>query len=236
MTWEELLQLSATLLNDSSQDEYTNAVLLPFLNMTLGELQETYQLNNIPITNETSDVIEMDSGDDTVGFPPTPPIAGTPYLPSNLVEIQRLWQSKRDQNTWTPVTKRDYLTQDELSANTEVGYFGVWAWMNEEIRVLPANVDLDLKLDYIQSLFTFLEAADLIDDITVVNISSVVQYRTAGLAAEFIMENPSRANSLNMNASSALDRTLGISTKGRQSIMTRRRPFRAAYKRRGVLI
>lgn len=236
MTWEELLQLSATLLNDSSQEEYTNAVLLPFLNMTLSELQEVFELNNIPITNETSPVIEVDAGVSSIGFPPDPPVVGTPYLPSNLVEIQRLWQSNRGQNTWTPLTKRDYLTADELSNNTEVGYFSVWAWMNQEIRLLPANIDLDLKIDLIQSMFTFLEAADLTNDITVVNISSVVQYRVAGLAAEFITENPARANALNANASAALDRTLGISTKGRQSIMTRRRPFRASWKRRGILI
>lgn len=231
MTWAELLDNSAALLNDAAQEEYTDAVLLPFLNMTLFELQEVYELNNIPATNETSAKLDVPALTTAIAYSAT-----TPVLPPDLVEIQRLWCSPDGRNLWLPVTKRDYLTQDEVASGSTLQFFSVWAWMNNEIRLLPSTVPLDIKLDYIQYLFTPLLIGGIGATITLANISSTVQYRVAGLAAEFINENPGRANSLNMNASNALDRTLGISTKGRQSIMTRRRPFRAAYKRRGVLI
>lgn len=232
MTWAELLLNSATLMNDSSQRKYTNTVLLPFLNMALLELEETFELNNVPKTNETSAVINVPAGDTTIAFGASP----DPELPADLVEIQRLWQSQEGQNNWVPVVRKDFLTQDQLSNNTEVGYFSVWAWINQEIRLLAANVDLDIKLDYIKSIFLTLESGDLSDDLTVINSSSTLQYRVAALAAEFIAENPTRAASLNANAEIALNRSLGISTKGRQSIVTRRQPFRASWKRRGILV
>lgn len=236
MTWAELLQLSASLMNDPAQSEYTNAKLLPFLNMARNELQEVFELNEIPVTHETSEIINVLEGETAITFAPDPPIVGVDYLPSDLVEINRLWMSQEGQNNWVPITKKEYLTQDELSNNSEVSYFLVWAWMNQEIRLLPANVDLDVKIDYIKYLFAILEEADLSDDITLINVATTLQYRVAALAAEFLAENITRANSLNANASSALDRSLGISTKGKQSIMTRRRPFRASWKRRGILV
>lgn len=236
MTWAELLQLSATLLNDSAQEEYDNVVLLPFLNMARNELQEVFELNEIPVVHETSAVINVPSGQAAVVFAPDPPIVGVDYLPSDLIEINRLWMSQEGQGNWVPVTKREYLTQDELNNNSEVGYFTVWAWMNQEVRLLSANADLDIKLDYIKYLFALLEEGDLDDDILLINVITTLQYRIAALAAEFIMENEGRAASLNANASSALDRSIGISTKGKQSIMTRRRPFRASWKHRGILV
>lgn len=236
MTYEELLTQTRALLNDQDNQVSTNAVLLPYLNLALSETQELFAQNNVPVTNETSAVIEVPDGTSVIGFPPDPIVVGTPYLPSDLIEIQRLFYSNSGQDNWFPVAKRDFLTADTLGNNTQVSYFAVWAWMNDEIRLLAANTDLDIKLDYIQKLFTVLDVGDLDDDLTVLNVSTWLSFRIAALSAEFIDENPSRAQSLNIQALAAMDRSLGISTKGRQAIMTRRRPFRAAWKMRGRLL
>jgi hypothetical protein len=66
-----------------------------------------------------------------------------------------------------------------------------------------------------------------------VNAKTALSFRVAGLASEFIGENPTRAESLNSNASNALERALNINIKSEQSIVTRRRPFRSGYVRRG---
>jgi len=52
------------------------------------------------------------------------------------------------------------------------------------------------------------------------------------LMASNIAENPTRAQELNGDAIRSIDRALGITIKGRQSQVTRRRPFRAGYKSR----
>ena len=225
MTYEEILTLSATLLNDTERAVYTNTVMLPFLNIARMELEEIFELNSIPVTNETSAVITVPIGVTKVGF------ATTPALPANLVEIQQLFESTFGQNTFIPMTKREYLTPYELG-NAQISFFRVWSWMNQEIRIFPAIVKIDLKIDYIRYLFYFLILADLTDTNITKNTSSFLQYRVASLCAEFIMHDSPRADALNRNAGSALERSLGISVKGMQGITTRRRPFRAGFKNR----
>lgn len=232
MTYEEVLDLSRASLNDVGVGVYDNTVLLPYLNMSLMELQELFEQSNVPVTFKTSATINVPAGSfgiTEIGF------STSPALPEDLIEIQEVWQSQEGQNNWVPVQRKNYLTQDILS-NTQISYIAVWAWIDQKLCVLTPNTDNDLKLDYIKYLFPQLTVDDLSDDLTVLNAASFLQYRTAALAAANVMEDAERANGLNTNASLALDRVLSISAKGQQGIYIRRRPFRAAYKRRGILV
>lgn len=236
MTYEEILNGSRAALNDQDGEVFTNGFLLAYLNMALSELQEIFELNSIPVTQKTSTVIDVPSGNTEVTFAPTPPIVGVDYLPSDLVEINQLWESADGQNKWVPVTKKDYLTRDILPGAATLNCFGVWAWQDQAIQLLACIQDRDLKLDYIKSLFLTLVLGDLDEDNTILNTDLFLQFRTAGLAAEFVDENDARAAKNNNYAAISLERSLGISTKGKQSIIYRRRPFRTSFKRRGVLI
>lgn len=236
MTYDDLLIASAALMNDSDQAQYTSARQLPYLNLALSELQEIFQQNNIPVTQKSSAVINVPAGNTEVTFAPDPPIVGVDYLPDDLVEINELFSSQEGQENWVPVTKKEYLTDQIIPAGGEISFINVWAWLDQKIQFLACNQDNDLMLDYIKTLFPVIDVSTLADTLTVINSATFLQYRTAALCAEFMAENPSRAASLNGNALLALDRTLGISTKGKQSIVYRRKPFRAAFKRRGILI
>jgi hypothetical protein len=106
-------------------------------------------------------------------------------------------------------------------------------WESQAIKFLNCNRDNDIKIDYIKELFT-----PLVDEtslINVINASTFLEYRTAALCAEFIERNQASANSLNVYAVIAMDRATGIGVKGKQTILTRRRPFRAAFKKRGFM-
>jgi hypothetical protein len=118
-------------------------------------------------------------------------------------------------------------------AGVETPQFGFFVWQSQEIRFLPASQDNQIKIDYIRTLFSTVTASS--DEIAIVNAASFLEYRTAGLVAEFIAENQSRAQSLNSDSSLALDRVVGIGTKGRQAINIRHRPFRSGYKRRSYM-
>jgi len=228
-TWTGMLGRSSALLNDQDRATYTDVVLLPYLNITLSELQELFELNNIPVTNETSAVIAVPAGTSIIGF------TTVPSLPVNLIEIQQLFESQTGQNVWTPVTKREFLTASILGA-TPISMFGIWAWIDQEITLRAAVNAVDLKLNYIKSLFVELTSSMLGQQNTILNTDSFIQYRVAGLAAEFIDENVTRADKLNGFAVMGLERSLGISIKGKQSIAVRRRPFRAAFKRRRTMV
>lgn len=236
MTYDGVIEASGALLNDPELEEYTYAVQYPYLNIALSELQEIFELNGIPVTQKSSSVINVPSGITEVTFEPDIPVPGTDYLPEDLVEINEVFESPEDQANWTHVTRKDYLTADIIAGNTETSYFRVWAWQDQAIKLLAANQDNDLMLNYIKSIFPVIDADNSFEEVTILNTTSFLIYRNAGLCAEYLAENPTRAQTLNQNASMALDRTLGISTKGKQAIIYRRRPFRAAWKRRGIVI
>jgi hypothetical protein len=219
---------AAALQNDPLKTQYTYTKQLPFLNMALGELEEIFEQNEIPVTTERSVIITVPAGTTVIGFAPVPPIALTPYLPDNLIEILRLWERTGSGIPYTPVTKTDTLDME----NTPTNQFNIYVWESQEIRLLAASVAIELKLEYIKSLFVpFTDVAGA-EEVAIINAKSFLQFRTGGLLAEFLGENTTRANALNSNASLAIDRATGIPTKGKQDMMTRRRPFRAGFKRR----
>ena len=234
MTYDDVLTISAALNNDASKSEYTNAAQFPYLNVALSELQEIFELNGIPSTQTSSPIMNVPAGTTAITFTPEPPIVGVDYLPDNLIEINELFSSPEGQNNWARITKKDYLTSDFSSA--ELSFINVWAWQEQEIRFLACNQNNDIKADIIVSLFPIIDEDNVDDNLTILNSATFLNYRTGALCAEYLAENPSRAASLNSNASLAIDRTLGINTKGKQSIIYRRRPFRAAFKRKGLMI
>jgi hypothetical protein len=224
MTYDEILARAAVLNNDSTQSQYTDAVLLPYLNTSLRELEEIFELNQMPVTSKTSATIAVPANTEKIGFDTVP------TLPSDLIEIETLYESATDQDQWVPVVKRNYLTSSVLGS-VQLTTFGIWAWMNGAINVRAAINAIDIKMDYICSLFGELTISQINQDNKVLSTNTFLMYRTAALSAEYIGENPTRATSLNENAGSSLGRVVGIGTKGKQSITIRRRPFRLAFKR-----
>lgn len=226
-TYAQVLSDAAALLNDVSRQEFTDAVLLPYLNMSMRELEEIYELNNIPSTNETSAKLDVPANTVAIAF-----TGGPPVLPADLIEIRRLWCSQDGSNKWIPVDKREYLTQDSLPGSSTSQFFSVWAWMEQEIRLIASSVALDLKIDYIKYLFARLAIGDITGNVSVLNGHNTLMYRTAGLAAEFVAENKTRADQLNAFAVTSLNVNLGISTKAKQGMVFRRRPFRFSWRQR----
>lgn len=220
---------AAALMNDALKTVYTYTAQMPYLNMALEELEEHFQLNNVPVTNQTDAFITVTAGTneilpfDGLGSGPAP------NYPQDLVEIQRIYERLAGTtNPFIPLVKRDFLPHalDDLPTESLM----VWAWEGQKIKFLGATTDREIKLDYIKTLFP--EVTNQAAVLGVINARSFLQYRTAALCTQFIGENASRAEDLNNFAMLALDRVTGIGTKARQSINTRRRPFMASYKRR----
>lgn len=224
----EIIDMVASLQNDTAKSTYTDVACLPYLNMALSELQEVFEHNNVPITNEVSATLVIPAGTTRIAFAGT-----TPVLPSNLIDIQQVWESLTGQTNWIPMTRKEFIPHYE--EGVELTSFNIWAWIDEEIK-LPSLVSInDLKIDYIKKLFVLpILIADVGVDLPVLNSKMFLGYKTAALCSFFIGENETRAGVLNNEADVALNRTLGISSKGRQAITTRRRPFRSGYKRRGI--
>ena len=226
----EIIQTVASLMNDTAQQEYTSAACLPYLNMALRRLQEKFELNDVPVTKVVSAVINISAGSPgitEIGFNTAPP------LPSNLIEINQIWESPENTNQWTPLTKRDFIPH-YLENDVQISQFLIWAWNEQKIQLITADADNDIKLDYIKYLFAKLTIIDINTNIDILNVESYLQFKTAAYCAMFIGEDSVRAGALDKEAEDAINDSLGISTKGAQSIMSRRRPFRAAFKARTI--
>ena len=223
ITAGEVMRTAASLMNDTARSVYTYAIQLPYLDMALKDLRKLMELNNSPVTNDESAIINIDAGVTSVGFGLV-----DPHLPDDLIEIQGLWESGEGTDNWVPVDKKEFIPRYYEGVTTN--QFSIWAWRENRIYFPAANADIDLKLDYIKTLFSAVVDENSI--LGVINSDSYLYFRTAALLAEFIGENKTRADSLNVQAMLAWDVLSGIDNKGKQAIVTRRRPFRASYKAR----
>jgi hypothetical protein len=221
-----IIASTAALMNDTVQSVYTNAAVLPYFNIALKEMKEVFAQNNVPITNETTTIIEVPAGTTAI-------IRGATVndYPTDLIEIQRLWESTSGLDKFSPMTRKDFLASQQGTINQFVN----WAWMGGEIRLPEANQDNDLKIDYVRDIVPLpLAIGDVDTDYPVLDrAETFLIYKTASICSMFIGENESRAGALGSEAVMAMDRALGTSHKGRQAVTTRHRPFRAGWKSRG---
>lgn len=218
--------MTASLMNDTGQSIYTDAAVLPYFNMAVEKMLQVLEKHNISVTNEVSAILTVPASTTAVGF------ATSPALPADLIEIQQLWESPTGQNNWTPMVRREFLPHYVEGILTNQFLF--FAWMAQEIRLPAANAINDLKVDYIAKIIdTPIALADIGDELSVINCKNYLGFYTAGLCAQFIGENETRAQVLFSFAADAENDLIGISIKGAQSIVTRHRPFRSAYKLRG---
>lgn len=225
LTVTSILDRVATLMNDTAKTQYTHVATIPYLNIAFDELQEHFELHNIPDTNQSSVPITVNVGTTVIN----PIFDQPPNYPSDLVEIQQLWERlSGSTDPFIRMTQREYLdhTLDDLPSESLIW----WTWQDHRIKFIGALTNRQVKIDYIKTLFP--NDLTINDSIDVINAKSFLSYRTAGLCSQFIGENVTRAKELNEFAGMALDRVTGIGVKSKQSINTRRRPFMAAYRSR----
>lgn len=222
-----IISQAAALMNDSVQSVYTNEACLPYLNMAMRQLQEIFQLNNVPVTDHTSAAITVPSGTSLIKFKD-----GPPQLPSDLLTIETLWESPVGEENWIPMSLKNFLPH--YLEGVQINQFLVYSWVKEGIKVIPSDTDIDLKIDYVRNLFSLPVKIEQVDiSLPEQLVELYLEYKTAALCANYIGENPTRAEALEMEAELAKDRALGIQNKPGQGIMTRHRPFRGSYKSRG---
>lgn len=221
-----VMDRAASLLNDTAKTVYTYAAQTPYINIAMQELQEHFELNSIPVSEAVSAVINVPTGVTSINYN----AIGAPRLPDDMVEPLQLWERQAGIDPFTPMTRVGFLPHN-LETQPPTNQLIYWAWISQSIKLMPSNQSNDVKIDYIRYLFTTI--TDQNTPIGIINAATFLEYRTAGLCAEFIERNITSANSLNAMAVLSLDRVTGIGAKGKQAINTRRRPFRSGYKKRG---
>lgn len=220
---------SASLMNDTAKVTYTYVVQLPYLKIALQRLREIFERNGVAVTQATSAVIQMTAGDTTIEYDAAP----DPELPDDFVEPLQLWERPHGVDPWVPMTRKDFLPH-YLEGQPYQPQFMWFQWDGQIITVLQTSQDNDIKIDYIRELFETI--VDDTSSINVVNAITWLQFVTASLLKKYIERDETAALALMSDALLCESDVLGISSRSKQTIMTRRRPFRAGWKRRSVIV
>jgi len=249
----QIMDRVANLLNDPSRTDYTYTVQLPYLNMAIEQYSDLMAEANAPLTNLTSyhmslEPIVVKVGQNYIVYPeyeqPGFPTTFWARYPSDLVEIQEIEERPHVQKTppvgtppilWAEDPKYGMYTKLPRVEFSEVrpptNSLQYWNFSNSIIRFNPANIDMEVVIKYIYQGIPY--AANENSLINMIGSRTYLSYKTAALCAMFIGENESRAAILEAEAEKSVDRSIAIGNKGKQQIVTRHKPFRAAYKMRG---
>jgi len=220
----DVMDTAAALLNDSAMSRFTYTVQLPYLKKAFRELRQLLELNNVPVTSLVDTMLTLTAGTTEVSY------VTTPALPQDLISIRQLWERPAGIDPWTPMAKLETLPYYLDGAPT--ANFLFYSWQDNKIKLLETTQDNDLKVDYIAQLTNVVDENSVIG---IINGETFLENRTAALCAQFASEDTERAGTLNAAADFALETLTGIESKAKQSIATRRRPFRQSWKTRGIV-
>lgn len=222
----EVYDMARALYNDIFGDVLDDDTLLPYFKIAYDDLRQECMDLNIPITNQTSEVITVPQGVRSVGGTE----ANSPALPENLIDIVEVYERLAGTNNdFTLMKGMRFLPHTEVLTQ----YFQVYTWQNQALKFLGANGDVDIKIDYVADTL-----GNIVNGNTVIhpwNSKNPLGYRTAALCAEFIGENKTRADALNANASRAVENMLNTAIKSQQNMPVRRRPFMSSYRQRSSI-
>lgn len=226
MLASDVMDSSAALLNDTAKSIFNYTAQIPYLNIALDELQEELELNNVPITDKTAVLVTVPAGISGIGD------TGQPALPPNMIQPINLYeQVQGSQNSFMLMQHYQFLPLNQ----TNTAYLLYWTWEGDKIHFIPggATGPVSVQIHYLMSIFTTIAASS--DSIAYDKAKMYLTYRNAALCAQFIGENKERSDELNGFAGLALNRVLGMTTKGKQDIFTRRKPFMASWRARRIM-
>lgn len=207
------------LLNDTEVQQFTDTVLAPALKIAVNDLRLECEDNNIPYTNMTSAAITVPAGTFDIGG------STGPALPADLVEIVEMYERVAGTNNdFMLMARRNFLPKTEFQTT----FLQTYTWQKQIVHFIGATGDIEVKIDYVGD--TLSRVIDANSEIAIYNSISFLSFRTAALAANYIGENKSRSDELNLEAVRCIETMENIGIKNQQSIPIRRRPFMSRYR------
>jgi len=209
LTVLDCLNAARFLLNDVSALKYTNAKLLPAFRDAYQELEDEMIDTGHPMHMERA-------------APQTIPALALVLttIPTNMIEpIDLEERAVASTFDYTPMKRR--MWEPNIQQGETLQF---WVWREGAVVFLGATIQREVRLYYHRMLAAIVNETS---NVEVVNAKNFLSSRTAALAAFVISQDSERASALAQRAGAALYKLTGTQIKNRQSLPTRRRPYRA---------
>lgn len=195
-------------LNDVNSDLYTDTALIPLVSTAYDELAQELELNEADNTEEISSPITVTTGSVTL------------TLPSNFVKAIKLEERAvgGGDDDWIEMKELEWEPSKSKSAELKF-----WVSREDEVKLLGATTDREVRLFYFKSLTPITTNAITIP---IINSKRFLALKTAALAAKFIGMNMILGNDLELQAAIALNKLVGNNIKTRQARPVKRQPAR----------
>lgn len=195
-------------LNDSSQLVYTSAILLPFVNMALEELEEELQVYNVDPLRVESITILVAIGDTVLT-----------QMPTDYIEAVALYERLQgSSDAWMPVRETDWVDVNLTESETILN----WASRGGQIRITPPIGDREVQLKYLKGLTEATSTGTALDIAGSLRFLGLV---TARNAARDLGNSINKANSYEPDIQRAKDRLVRRLENEQQALGVRRRPY-----------
>lgn len=217
----EVMDQSASLLNDQAKATFTYTNMLPYLSMANDEAIIKLANNGVSPLKQTSAVATINVG--TALFP----------LPADLLLPESLLES--DYPVTSPVLYVPMKECKDLPEEAASSLLRFWAYRNLQLQIGPANSAGALTIRSVKLYYTrVLTALTASGSVVEIAISKTfLSQRTASLSARYIGENDSRADELDViclgqnkdGENGSLGELVNLFTRNLQGVGVRRKGF-----------
>ena len=208
----QVLDKARPLLNDTSGQEYTNQVLLPYLQMAYEDLSNRLIRHGVQYIKDAESIASMPQGSEQI------------QVPQDLITPDTIDQRASASEAWYPLPQGGRVDPPDTETNVDTVS---WIWREGTILLSsPLPEAREFFLRYKRSLAPLTRENSPVE---VPNAGTALAYQTAGLVKEHVMHNPIEAAGLYDKFDKSLNDIIGIETKAKQALPGRRR--RLGYTR-----
>lgn len=210
----DVMDLAASLLNDSGKSLFTYDVQLPYLKMADDDLGIELLSNEAAELDQVCD-INVNAGSVLLSLP------CNFFLPIKLEERAQ-----------TSTNDDDFIDMEEKSFEPSIQQsetLRYWSFRNNKVNFIGATVNQTVRLKFKRTLSSVTDFS-VVEEVA--KAKNFLAARTAALVSEFVGSNKVRADSLNAQAIIYLEKLTSVLVKNNQGNRIRRKPFRVPYYRR----
>lgn len=221
--------IARSCLNDSAANVFSDAVLLPYSNISYRQVQRALSVNGGPLFISDNlqftlaQVVTIDPSLQTsltdVGYNNGTVVSNPPQLPTDLLEPEKIWERPTGSNS-DFIEMTDLTEGGGLTSLPQGATLGVWEWRSDGIYFRGATQSTDIRLRYKKAYPDLTQASD---PILIRNSADCIGFNTAALAA--MARGSPLSDKWSQAGEQALEALVQASTRREQQRVRRRQSF-----------